>query len=173
VKLSMPSISLPKKTVEVTLQSGQTIGELVCEYTGEYTEENLALTQRLNRGKLEDLDFVQPGTKIKLVDNRKPKLATAEAEWWKNKENGGSVEMKKKKKKGDAAEAGAEGAGGKKDDAEAAGDGESEGANADGDAKEGEKGKPAKVFKHKKPKKEEPPKLKVKKDGVDMLGEGR
>ena len=57
----MPSISLPKKTVEVTLQSGQTIGELVCEYTGEYTEENLALTQRLNRGKLEDLDFVQPG----------------------------------------------------------------------------------------------------------------
>jgi hypothetical protein len=177
VKLSMPSISLPKKTVEVTLQSGQTVGELVCAYTGEYTEENLALTQRMNRGKLEDLDFVQPGTKIRLIDNRKPKLATAEAEWWKNKENGGSVETTtKKKKKGDA-EAEAAAAKKKKDDADDAGDGESEGARADGDAKdakEGEKGgKPAKVFKHKKPKKEEPPKLKVKKDGVDMLGEGR
>jgi hypothetical protein len=68
--------------VEVTLGEGQTVGELVCKYVGEYTEENMNLTREMNRGRLDDLDFVVPGTVIKLADNRKPKLATPEAEWW-------------------------------------------------------------------------------------------
>ena len=36
---------------------------------------------QLNKN-LKDLDFVRPGTVIRLVDNRAPKLATPEAEWW-------------------------------------------------------------------------------------------
>lgn len=31
----------------------------------------------MNKGVIEDLDFVQPGTKIRLPDNRKPQLASA------------------------------------------------------------------------------------------------
>ena len=33
----------------------------MCQYVGEYTEENLLMVQRMNKGVLEDLDFVQPG----------------------------------------------------------------------------------------------------------------
>lgn len=56
-------ITLParRRTVEVVLKSGETIGELVCTYVGEYTQENLDQVQRMNRGVLDDLDFVQPG----------------------------------------------------------------------------------------------------------------
>jgi hypothetical protein len=81
-RLSFPRLPQRRKTVEVTLGEGQTVGELVCKYVGEYTEENMNLTREMNRGRLDDLDFVVPGTVIKLADNRKPKLATPEAEWW-------------------------------------------------------------------------------------------
>ena len=82
-----------RKTIDVTLNEGQTVGELLCQYTGEFTEENIATVSRLNKN-LEDLDFVQPGTVIRLVDNRRAKLATPEHEWWDNRGLGnGEFEM--------------------------------------------------------------------------------
>ena len=80
-RVSFPRFPVRRKTVEVTLLEGQTVGELMCQYTGEFTEENIDTVARLNKN-LKDLDFVRPGTVIRLVDNRAPKLATPEAEWW-------------------------------------------------------------------------------------------
>ena len=80
-RVSFPRFPARRKTVEVTLLEGQTVGELMCQYTGEFTEENIDTVARLNKN-LKDLDFVRPGTVIRLVDNRAPKLATPEAEWW-------------------------------------------------------------------------------------------
>ena len=80
-RMTFPKFPARRKTVDVTLQDGQTIGELLCQYTGEFSEENLNTISQLNKN-LDDLDFVRPGTVIKLVDNRRPKLATPEAEWW-------------------------------------------------------------------------------------------
>ena len=80
-RVSFPRFPARRKTVEVTLLEGQTVGELMCQYTGEFTEENINTVAQLNKN-LKDLDFVRPGTVIRLVDNRAPKLATPEAEWW-------------------------------------------------------------------------------------------
>ena len=80
-RMSFPRFPARRKTVEVTLLEGQTVGELMCQYTGEFTEENINTVAQLNKN-LKDLDFVRPGTVIRLVDNRAPKLATPEAEWW-------------------------------------------------------------------------------------------
>ena len=66
----------------MTLGEGQTVGELVCKYVGEYTEENLRVALDMNKDRIDDIDFVHPGTVIRLPDNRRPKLATPEAEWW-------------------------------------------------------------------------------------------
>ena len=79
--MSFPRFPARRRTVEVTLLEGQTVGELMCQYTGEFTEENINTVAQLNKN-LKDLDFVRPGTVIRLVDNRAPKLATPEAEWW-------------------------------------------------------------------------------------------
>jgi hypothetical protein len=83
-RLNFPRLPLPsrRKTIEVTLGEGQTVGELVCKYVGEYTEENLRVTLDMNKDRIDDPDFVRPGTVIRLPDNRRPKLATPEAEWW-------------------------------------------------------------------------------------------
>ena len=54
----------------------------MCKYVGEYTEENLRVALDMNKDRIDDIDFVQPGTVIRLPDNRRPKLATPEAEWW-------------------------------------------------------------------------------------------
>jgi hypothetical protein len=80
-RVSFPRFPARRRTVEVTLLEGQTVGELMCQYTGEFTEENINTVAQLNKN-LKDLDFVRPGTVIRLVDNRAPKLATPEAEWW-------------------------------------------------------------------------------------------
>ena len=80
-RMSFPRFPARRRTVEVTLLEGQTVGELMCQYTGEFTEENINTVAQLNKN-LKDLDFVRPGTVIRLVDNRAPKLATPEAEWW-------------------------------------------------------------------------------------------
>lgn len=80
-RMSFPRFPARRKTVEVTLLEGQTVGELMCRYTGEFTEENINTVAQLNKN-LKDLDFVRPGTVIRLVDNRAPRLATPEAEWW-------------------------------------------------------------------------------------------
>ena len=80
-RMSFPRFPARRKTVEVTLLEGQTVGELMCQYTGEFTEENINTVAQLNKN-LKDLDFVRPGTVIRLVDNRAPRLATPEAEWW-------------------------------------------------------------------------------------------
>ena len=79
-RMSFPRFPARRRTVEVTLLEGQTVGELMCQYTGEFTEENINTVAQLNKN-LKDLDFVRPGTVIRLVDNRAPKLATPEAEW--------------------------------------------------------------------------------------------
>ena len=83
-RLNFPRLPLSsrRKTIEVTLGEGQTVGELVCKYVGEYTEENLRVALDMNKDRIDDIDFVQPGTVIRLPDNRRPKLATPEAEWW-------------------------------------------------------------------------------------------
>ena len=83
-RLNFPRLPLSsrRKTIEVTLGEGQTVGELVCKYVGEYTEENLRVALDMNKDRIDDVDFVQPGTVIRLPDNRRPKLATPEAEWW-------------------------------------------------------------------------------------------
>ena len=80
-RVSFPRFPARRRTVEVTLLEGQTVGELMCQYTGEFTEENINTVAQLNKN-LKDLDFVRPGTVIRLVDNRAPRLATPEAEWW-------------------------------------------------------------------------------------------
>ena len=84
-RMSFPRFPARRRTVEVTLLEGQTVGELMCQYTGEFTEENINTVAQLNKN-LKDLDFVRPGTVIRLVDNRAPKLATPEAEWWSARE---------------------------------------------------------------------------------------
>ena len=83
-RLNFPRLPLSsrRKTIEVTLGEGQTVGELVCKYVGEYTEENLRVALDMNKDRIDDIDFVRPGTVIRLPDNRRPKLATPEAEWW-------------------------------------------------------------------------------------------
>ena len=92
-RLNFPRLPLSsrRKTIEVTLGEGQTVGELVCKYVGEYTEENLRVTLDMNKDRIDDPDFVRPGTVIRLPDNRRPKLATPEAEWWDGRGMGAAV----------------------------------------------------------------------------------
>ena len=80
-RMSFPRFPARRRTVEVTLLEGQTVGELMCQYTGEFTEENINTVAQLNKN-LKDLDFVRPGTVIRLVDNRAPTLATPVGVWW-------------------------------------------------------------------------------------------
>ena len=58
-------------TTTVTLREGETVGDLVVTYVGDYTERNLSLLRSMNRGKLDDLDLVQPGTVLRVPDNRR------------------------------------------------------------------------------------------------------
>lgn len=58
-------------TIEVTLQEGQTLGDVVVKYVGNFTQENLDEVMKLNKGKLENLDCVLPGDTITVPDNRK------------------------------------------------------------------------------------------------------
>jgi len=73
------------KYVNVTVYEGDSLGSLVTKYVGDYTDENLKKILKINKKQLQDGDLLQPGTVLRIPDNRKTELATAEKDWWKRR----------------------------------------------------------------------------------------
>merc|ERR1712087_965798 len=56
--------------VTVFVEEDQTLGDILVKYVGDYTEENLKEVQRLNKGKLKNLDLINVGLELVVPDNR-------------------------------------------------------------------------------------------------------
>mmetsp|Transcript_19794 Transcript_19794/g.37771 ORF Transcript_19794/g.37771 Transcript_19794/m.37771 type:complete len:188 (+) Transcript_19794:298-861(+) len=84
-------IETRQRVITVVLQQGDTIGDLITKYVGDYTESNLELVHKLNKRTIPDIDLLSPGVSLKIPDNRKPELATAEAEWWRLRARSGML----------------------------------------------------------------------------------
>eukprot|EP00213_Chloropicon_mariensis_P004816 CAMPEP_0197476798 /NCGR_PEP_ID=MMETSP1309-20131121/10389_1 /TAXON_ID=464262 /ORGANISM="Genus nov. species nov., Strain RCC998" /LENGTH=259 /DNA_ID=CAMNT_0043017347 /DNA_START=140 /DNA_END=919 /DNA_ORIENTATION=- len=68
-----PSISRTKKKtpkIKVAVQEGETLGDIMVRYVGDYTDDNVKLLKRLNRSTLKDVDLLQPGQELIVPDNR-------------------------------------------------------------------------------------------------------
>lgn len=82
------------RTITVELTEGDTLGYLVTKYVGDYTDLNLDTIKKLNKGALFDVDFLQPGDKLIIPDNRRQQeLATAEADWWRRRARSGLLKQ--------------------------------------------------------------------------------
>uniref|UniRef100_A0A7S0REQ4 LysM domain-containing protein n=1 Tax=Pyramimonas obovata TaxID=1411642 RepID=A0A7S0REQ4_9CHLO len=79
------------KYITVTLEDGDTLGGLVTKYVGDYTDENIMKIQKINKKQIKDMDLLQPGMVLRIPDNRRTELATAEKDWWKRRANTGSA----------------------------------------------------------------------------------
>jgi len=55
--------------IKVTVQEGETLGDIVVKYVGDYTEDNIKSIKKLNR-KIKDIDLLQVGQEIEVYDNR-------------------------------------------------------------------------------------------------------
>jgi len=90
------------KKVKVAVQEGETLGDILVKYVGDYTEENLNMIKKLNKD-IKDMDFIQPGQEVTVVDLR----GLEEEEKKKEKEKAATksssakqVEKQKQNKKG-------------------------------------------------------------------------
>ena len=48
-------------SIELVIGSGDTLGDIVCKYVGDYTEENINRVRELNRGHIADVEILSPG----------------------------------------------------------------------------------------------------------------
>merc|ERR1711977_246657 len=55
--------------VKVAIQEGETLGDILVKYVGDYTEDNLNMIKKLNK-EIKDLDLIQPGQVIEVIDLR-------------------------------------------------------------------------------------------------------
>jgi hypothetical protein len=55
--------------VKVAIQEGETLGDILVKYVGDYTEDNLNMIKKLNKD-IKDLDLIQPGQVIEVIDLR-------------------------------------------------------------------------------------------------------
>ncbi|KAK3276158.1 hypothetical protein CYMTET_15753 [Cymbomonas tetramitiformis] len=81
-----------KILLEIVVKEGDTVGDIITQYVGDYTVDNLRKVTNLNKKTVPHLDFIRAGDVIVVPDNRRPELATAEADWWRRRARSGDIE---------------------------------------------------------------------------------
>ena len=63
---SRGGLQVESGSIELVIGSGDTLGDIVCKYVGDYTEENINRVRELNRGHIADVEILSPGMVLTL-----------------------------------------------------------------------------------------------------------